>query len=57
MYFAIASRSAGLNVSPMPVIFPVSNAARMACQDIWRKVSGSGAPTALPGLWHCAQRD
>ena len=55
MAFAIVSRSVALIPSPIPFIFPVSRAARIAVQGIWRSVSGNGAPTLFPGLWQVAQ--
>jgi hypothetical protein len=55
--FAITSRSAGFKLSPMVFIFPVSNAARIACHGICLSVSRSGAPTELPVLWQFAHPD
>jgi hypothetical protein len=52
-----AARSAAVRVAPMVFILPVSSAARIAFADIFRKVSGGGAPIALPTLWQVAQRD
>src|SRR5215831_5294648 len=47
MVFAIVSRSAAVIALPTAVILPVSSAARTDCHDIWRSVSGRGAPTVL----------
>src|SRR5439155_25933351 len=55
--FAMASRSGAFKLSSTGFIFPVSGAARTACHDICRNVSGSGAPTALPAAWQLAHRD
>jgi hypothetical protein len=50
MVFAIVSRSAAVIALPTPLILPVSSAARIDCHDIWRRVSGRGAPTVLEAL-------